>query len=44
MGVDNTQVNNTDVNATATASVARGRTIVSTARAVGNSASYYVGN
>lgn len=44
MGVDNTQVNNSDINATATASVAKGRTIVSTARAVGNSASYYVGN
>ncbi|MCR6659882.1 MAG: holdfast anchor protein HfaD [Asticcacaulis sp.] len=44
MGVDNTQVNNSDVNATATATIAKGRTIVSAARAVGNSASYYVGN
>jgi len=44
MGVDNTQVNNSDVSATATASVGRGRTIVSTAHATGNSASYYVGN
>ena len=44
MGVDNTQVNNSDVNATANATIAKGRTIVSTARAVGNSASYYVGN
>jgi hypothetical protein len=44
MGVDNTQVNNSDINATATATIAKGRTIVSTARAVGNSASYYVGN
>ena len=44
MGVDNTQTNNSDINATATASVAKGRTIVSTARATGNSASYYVGN
>jgi hypothetical protein len=44
MGVNNTQVNNSDVNATATASVGRGRTIVSTARATGNSATFYVGN
>jgi hypothetical protein len=44
MGVDNTQTNNSDVNATATATIAKGRTIVSTAHATGNSASYYVGN
>ena len=44
MGVSNTQVNNSDVNATATASVGRGRAIVSTARATGNSATFYVGN
>jgi hypothetical protein len=44
MGVDNTQTNNSDVSATATASVAKGRTIVSTARASGNSATYYVSN
>ncbi len=44
MGVDNNQVNNSDVNATATAAIGKGRTIVSTARATGNTASYYVSN
>ncbi len=42
MGVTSNQVNNSDVNATATASVAQGRTVVSTARATGNSATWYV--
>ncbi|MGN6425052.1 MAG: holdfast anchor protein HfaD [Asticcacaulis sp.] len=41
-GVNSTQVNNSDVNATATASAVQGRSIVSTARATGNSATYYV--
>lgn len=41
-GVDSTQTNNSDVNATATASVVQGRSIVSTAHATGNSATYYV--
>ena len=42
MGVNSNQVNNSDVNATATATVGQGRSIVSTARATGNSATYYV--
>ena len=42
MGVNSNQVNNSDVNATATATIAQGRSIVSTARATGNSATYYV--
>jgi hypothetical protein len=41
-GVSSTQVNNSNVNDTATASVVQGRSIVSTARATGNSATYYV--
>ncbi len=41
-GVDSNQVNDSDVNATATAAVVKGRSIVSTARATGNSATYYV--
>lgn len=36
------QVNDSDVNATATAAVLKGRSIVATARATGNSATYYV--
>ncbi len=42
MGVNSSQVNNSDVNATATATIGQGRSIVSTARATGNSATYYV--
>ncbi|ESQ73834.1 hypothetical protein ABAC402_17460 [Asticcacaulis sp. AC402] len=41
VGVNNNQVNNSDVSANAIANVARGRSIVSTARATGNSATYY---
>ncbi len=36
------QVNDSDVNATATAAVVKGRSIVTTAHATGNSATYYV--
>lgn len=42
MTVTNHQVNSSGVNATADVSVNSGRSIVSTARAVGNSATYYV--
>ena len=41
-GVNSSQVNDSDVNATATAAVAKGRSMVSTAHATGNSATYYV--
>lgn len=42
LGANNSQVNNSDVTASAAATVAKGRSIVSTARATGNSATYYV--
>lgn len=42
MGVTNNQTNNSDVSATATATVNAGRSIVSTAHATGNSATFYV--
>lgn len=43
MGVNSNQINNSDVNAVAKATVnGQGRSIVSSARAVGNSATYYV--
>ena len=42
MTVNNHQVNSSGVSATANVDVASGRSIVSTARAVGNSANYYV--
>lgn len=41
-GVNNNQVNDSDVTATATAAVAKGRSMVTTARATGNSATWYV--
>jgi len=41
-GVTSTQTNSSDVSATATAVVNQGRSIVSSARATGNSATYYV--
>ena len=43
MTVNSSQVNNSDVNATSNVTVnGAGRSVVSTARAVGNSATYYV--
>ena len=42
MNVNSNQVNNSDVNASATATTVMGRSLVSTARATGNSATYYV--
>jgi hypothetical protein len=42
MGVSNNQTNNSDVSATATGTVNTGRSIVSTATATGNSATFYV--
>ncbi len=42
MGVTNNQTNNSDVSATATSTVTNGRSIVSTAHATGNSATFYV--
>ncbi|MGA9658950.1 MAG: holdfast anchor protein HfaD, partial [Asticcacaulis sp.] len=42
MAANNTQLNNSDVTATSNATVARGRSLVSSARATGNSATFYV--
>ncbi|MBW8882419.1 MAG: holdfast attachment protein D, partial [Asticcacaulis sp.] len=42
LGANNNQVNNSDVTATAAATITKGRSIVSAARATGNSSTYYV--
>jgi hypothetical protein len=42
IGVNSNQVNNSDVNAVDNATINQGRSIVSTARATGNSATFYV--